>query len=75
MYAIRSYYVSDVGMTGSRDGVIGMRRESVIEKFLTQRPARFEVAKNEPVLSAVVIDVDEETGRARRIERVLELIG
>jgi len=68
-------FISDVGMTGSRDGVIGMRRESIIEKFLTQRPARFEVAKNEPVLSAVVIDIDEETGRARRIERVMELIG
>jgi metallophosphoesterase (TIGR00282 family) len=68
-------FISDVGMTGSRDGVIGMRREAIIEKFLTQRPARFEVAKNDPVLSAVVIDIDEETGRARRIDRVMELIG
>jgi len=67
-------FISDVGMTGSRDGVIGMRRESIIEKFLTQRPARFEVAKNDPVLSAVVIDIDEATGKARQIERVMELV-
>ena len=67
-------FISDVGMTGSRDGVIGMRREPIIEKFLTQRPIRFEVAKKEPVLCAVVIDVDETTGAARQIERVMELV-
>jgi hypothetical protein len=67
-------FISDVGMTGSRDGVIGMRREPVIEKFLTQRPVRFEIAKKDPVLSAVVIDIDEATGFARRIQRVMELI-
>ena len=67
-------YITDVGMTGSRDGVIGMRREAVIEKFLTQRPVRFEVAKKDPVLCAVVIDIDETTGKARQIERVMELV-
>lgn len=67
-------YISDVGMTGSRDGVIGMRREQVVEKFLSQRPARFEVAKKDPVLCAVVIDIDETTGAAQRIERVMELV-
>ncbi len=66
-------FISDVGMTGSRDGVIGMRREPIIEKFLTQRPTRFEVAKKDPVLSAVVVDIDEISGRARKIERVMEL--
>lgn len=67
-------FISDVGMTGSRDGVIGMRREPIIEKFLTQRPVRFEVAKKDPVLCAVVIDIDETTGVARQIERVMELV-
>jgi len=67
-------FISDVGMTGSRDGVIGMRREAIIEKFLTQRPVRFEVAKKDPALCAVVIDIDEATGKARRIERVMELV-
>lgn len=66
-------FISDVGMTGSRDGVIGMRREPIIEKFLTQRPVRFEVAKKDPVLSAVVIDIDEESGKSRQIERVMEV--
>jgi len=67
-------YISDVGMTGSRDGVIGMRREPIIEKFLTQRPVRFEVAKKNPMLCAVVIDIDEATGMARQIKRVMELV-
>lgn len=67
-------FISDVGMTGSRDGVIGMRREPIIEKFLTQRPVRFEVAKKNPMLCAVVIDIDEATGKARQIERVMELV-
>ncbi len=67
-------FISDVGMTGSRDGVIGMRREPVIEKFLTQRPTRFEVAKKDPVLCAVVVDIDEKAGTAREIRRVMELV-
>ena len=65
-------YQTDVGMTGSRDSVIGIRKEIAVEKFVTQMPARFEVAKKDPVLCAVLIDVDESTGRARRIERVME---
>ena len=67
-------FISDVGMTGSRDGVIGMRREPIIEKFLTQRPVKFEVAKKDPVLSAVVVDIDEARGNARSIERVMEMV-
>jgi hypothetical protein len=67
-------YISDVGMTGSRDGVIGMRREQVIEKFLNQRPTRFEVAKNDPAINAVIIEVDEKSGRALKIDRVLESV-
>lgn len=65
-------YISDVGMTGSRDGVIGMRREQVVGKFLSQRPARFEISKKDPAINAVVIEVDAATGRAVRIERILE---
>lgn len=65
-------YQTDVGMTGSRDSVIGIRKEIAVEKFVTQLPARFEVAKKNPVLCAVLIDVDESTGRTRHIERVME---
>ncbi|MDY0190542.1 MAG: TIGR00282 family metallophosphoesterase [Desulfuromonas sp.] len=64
-------YQTDAGMTGSRDSVIGVRKEIAIEKFVTQMPARFEVAKKDPVLCGVLIDVDDSTGRAQKIERVL----
>lgn len=66
-------YQTDAGMTGSRDSVIGVIKEIAIEKFVTQLPARFEVAKKNPVLCGVLIDVDDSTGRARHIERVMQL--
>ena len=67
-------YITDVGMTGPRDSVIGMRQEPVIERFLTGMPSRFEVATGPTILSGVVVAIDAETGRARSIERVVELI-
>lgn len=67
-------YLTDAGMTGARDAVIGMRAEGAIERFLTQLPARLEVAKNDPALCGALIDIDEETGRARSINRVLETL-
>ena len=67
-------YITDVGMTGPRDSAIGMRRETVIERFLTGMPTRFEVATGPTILSGVVVAIDAETGRARSIERVVELI-
>jgi hypothetical protein len=63
-------FISDVGMTGSRDSVIGIRKELSVERFLTQLPVRFEVAKKEPMLCAVIVSVDETTGRGLSIERV-----
>jgi metallophosphoesterase (TIGR00282 family) len=68
-------YISDVGMTGPRDGVIGMDRARILERFQTGLPVRFEVATGPAQLNAVAIDVDEETGMARRIERILEVDG
>lgn len=62
-------YISDVGMTGPRDGVIGMARESILERFLTQLPARFQVAAGPAQVNAVVVDLDGD-GRARSIERI-----
>jgi metallophosphoesterase (TIGR00282 family) len=64
-------YISDVGMTGPYDSVIGMEKESVIQKFLSGLPARFDVAKGDVRLSGVVINADLETGRALSIERIL----
>jgi metallophosphoesterase (TIGR00282 family) len=63
-------FISDTGMTGSRDSVIGIRKELSVERFLTQLPVRFEVAKKEPMLCGVVVTVDESSGRALGIERV-----
>lgn len=67
-------YITDVGMTGSRDSIIGIRKELATERFLTQLPTRFEVAKKDPMINAVVIDIDEQNGRANAIMRINELV-
>ncbi len=65
-------YVTDVGMTGPADSIIGMEKEEIIQKFLTQMPARFNVATGPSVLNAVLLEVDEETGKAHSITRIKE---
>jgi len=67
-------YITDVGMTGPHDSVIGMDREAVLRRFLTGLPTRFEVAEENVQLNAVRIDVDPASGRAHAIVRV-RLIG
>lgn len=64
-------FQTDVGMTGPYESVIGMRHDKVLERFLTQRPRPFEVAKRDVRLAAAVIEVDEATGKASSIERVM----
>ncbi len=64
-------YVTDVGMTGPYESVIGMRTDKVLHRFLHQTPGGFEVAKRDVRLAAVDIDIDESTGRARGVERLL----
>ena len=64
-------YITDVGMTGPFDGVIGVKKELVIGKFLNNMPVRFEAATGDVRLCAVVIDCDETTGKAREIERLM----
>ncbi len=64
-------YVTDLGMTGPYDSVIGIEKEPIIKKFLDQIPARFEVAKGDVRFCAVLIDADPETGRALGIQRIL----
>src|SRR5215813_11855834 len=63
-------FISDVGMTGAYEGIIGFTKDRIIEKFLSQTPRSFETAKKDIRLSGAVIDVDEATGKARKIERV-----
>jgi metallophosphoesterase (TIGR00282 family) len=62
-------YITDVGMTGPYDSVIGVEKEIAIRKFLNQLPARFHSAKGDVRLCGVILDADEATGRARSIER------
>lgn len=63
-------YMSDVGMTGPYDGIIGMRKDLVIHKQRTGLPTKFDIQEGEAQLNACVIDVDEETGKARSIFRI-----
>ncbi len=63
-------YITDVGMTGSFDSVIGIRKELAVEKFLSQLPVRFEVAKKDIRINCVAIEIDEISGKALSIERV-----
>ncbi len=63
-------FMTDAGMTGSFDSVIGVRKEEPIQKFLTQLPAKFEVAKKDLRLNGVVVTLEEGTGRALGIERI-----
>lgn len=65
-------YITDVGMTGPYDSVIGMRKGAALERFLTGRPKRLSPAKGDARFAAVVIEVDTETGRATGIKRLLE---
>lgn len=64
-------YQTDVGMTGPYDSVIGVKKELVINRFLTNMPARFEAASGDVRLCAVVIDCDESSGKARSIKRIM----
>lgn len=57
-------------MTGGHAGVIGMRAESVIPRFLTGMPTKFDVCEDGPRLNAVVLEIDDETGRALDIRRI-----
>lgn len=64
-------YLTDVGMTGPRNGILGMEKEAVLYRFLTSLPARFEVVKDGPVqLNALIIDLDPKTGKANKITRI-----
>lgn len=64
-------YLTDVGMTGPYDGILGMRREPVIEKFLTALPKRFEVVEQgRSILSGCILELDDTTGHAKEIQLI-----
>jgi metallophosphoesterase (TIGR00282 family) len=63
-------YVSDIGMTGPLDSVIGDDAELVLQRFLTRMPHRLSVGKGKTALNAILVKVDDDTGRALSINRI-----
>jgi len=63
-------YITDVGMTGPHDSIIGIRKEDALSRFLTQTPQRFRLGLDDVKFSAVLIEVDSDSGRAKKIERL-----
>ena len=64
-------YQTDVGMTGPYDSVIGVEKEQILQRFLTGLPSRFEAAKGDPRLCAVLVECDPATGKANSIQRIM----
>jgi metallophosphoesterase (TIGR00282 family) len=64
-------YQTDVGMTGPYDSVIGVQKELILQRFLTSIPARFEAATNDVRFCAVLVQCDEQTGKALNIQRIM----
>jgi len=63
-------FITDVGMTGPINSVIGIKKDLIINRFLTQMPVRFDTAKGASIISCVIIDIDPDTGRSRDIKRL-----
>jgi len=68
-------FISDAGMTGPFDGVIGRKKEQILNRFLTQMPTKFEMAEGDIQLHGVIIDVDDKTGKADSIKRIQKKLG
>jgi metallophosphoesterase (TIGR00282 family) len=67
-------FISDVGMAGPRDSIIGVKPGLIVERFLTRLPNRFEVAGGAAELNAVLLTIDDENGKANKIERICRLL-
>ncbi len=63
-------YITDVGMTGPMNSVLGIKKEVIINRFLTQLPVKFEIAGGPLQLNAVVLDIDEESGKAKSVRNI-----
>lgn len=66
-------YITDLGMTGPLNSVIGVKVDLVLQKFTTQMPVRFEVAEGPYQFNAVVVEVDDQTGKAGSIDRIYNI--
>jgi 2',3'-cyclic-nucleotide 2'-phosphodiesterase len=67
-------YISDVGMTGLYDSILGVDREGPIQRFLTQMPHRLTISSGKTLLNAVMLDINESNGDAVSIERIFQII-
>jgi calcineurin-like phosphoesterase len=67
-------YLTDAGFTGPHESVLGREIEPVLKRFLTNMPQRFEVAKNRVLLRGAVIEIDNASGKAIKIQRVSESV-
>jgi metallophosphoesterase (TIGR00282 family) len=65
-------YITDLGMTGPKDSVIGRDVEPVIQRFITGMPQKFDTSKSDPALEGVILDIDIRSGKARSIKRIRE---
>lgn len=68
-------YITDLGMTGPQDSVIGRKTENIIEHFIMCMPARFEMADKDVELQGAIVEIDQKSGKALSIKRVKEKIG
>jgi len=69
-----SAYITDVGMTGPFDSVIGRKKEQILSRFITQMPAKFQMAEEDVRLNGVIVDFDEKKGKANSIKRIQKKI-
>ena len=63
-------YITDAGMVGGLNSVIGVEKGAVIKKFLTGMPVKFEVEKEDIIINGVALEINDETGKCERIERI-----
>ena len=68
-------FITDVGMTGPFDSVIGRNKEQILTRFISQLPTKFEMAEGDVQLHGAIIDIDEKSGKANSIKRVQEKLG
>lgn len=66
----RMAYITDIGMTGPRDSVIGLKKETALKRFSTGEYAKYECSTNEAILNGIIVTTDDETGNAVKIERI-----
>lgn len=67
-------YITDIGMSGPKDSVLGIKKEVIIEKFLTQLPQSHKVASGDSIFNAVIIELDKKTKKTINIKRINEVV-